>query len=195
MNPKTIMKTIIVSYSYTGNNDLLAQRLHAKLNCDIEKIVEVRERTVMTTLLDILLRSEPKVEVSKAFLDTYDFVILVAPVWNGRIASPLASFLAREKHNIRNYAFITICGGQAGQFEKLKDQLTGIMQQNPIALCELEVNSLLPPNERGNVRYTTPYRLKQSDFRVLDGPIQQFLDDVIDFEDTHSVSAMRRQLN
>ncbi|HWA34960.1 MAG TPA: hypothetical protein VG737_12550 [Cyclobacteriaceae bacterium] len=187
------MKTIIVSYSYTGNNDLLAKRLHEKLNCDIEKIIEVRKRTTMTTVLDVLFNREPKVEISKAFLDSYDLVILVAPVWNGKIASPLASFLAREKHNIRNYAFITICGGQSGQLDKLTEQLTAITLQEPVTACELEVNSLLAPDQRGKVRYTTPYRLKQSDFQVLDGPINKFLDDIIDFEDTYGAPVMRRQ--
>jgi flavodoxin len=186
------MKTIVVSYSHSGNNAWLARQLQDWLNCDVEEIVEPGKRTAMTILLDIIFKRQPKINPSKAFLDTYDMVIFAGPVWNGRIAAPMASFIQREKYNIRNYAFITLCGGQQGQKEKLREELILLAQQEPLAVCELEVNDLVRNDQRGKIRYTTSYRVKKTDFTILQPGMREFVDTIIDFEDTYAAPPLRK---
>src|SRR5688572_562958 len=115
------MKTLISYYSFTGNNEALARALQQKLNCDLYRITEVKKRKAITILWDIVFRRLPKVEKPIATLDQYDHIIFCSPIWNGKIATPLKSFVINEKDHIQQYSFITICSGRPGQHDWLDD--------------------------------------------------------------------------
>jgi flavodoxin len=56
------MKTIIVYYSSTHNNEILADNLQKKFSCDILKIEEIRKRTALTILGDLIFNRNPKLK-------------------------------------------------------------------------------------------------------------------------------------
>ena len=47
------MKTLIVYYSLTRNNEIIAQDLQRRLGCDIWKLTEKNKRRRLTIFLDV----------------------------------------------------------------------------------------------------------------------------------------------
>jgi flavodoxin len=170
------MKTLIVCYSFTQNNELLARYLQRKLVCDLHKIEEVRSRRGISILLDLIFNRKPKIKPSPFHVDAYDLCIFVAPVWAGKIALPLKTFLLEKKYHINQYAFITVCGGgNPGQKDNLFRQLTGVLEQEPVALTELWVNNLLPSEKKDTIRYTSGYRMQGPDLEAFAAEIDSFI--------------------
>ncbi len=169
------MKTLIVYYSFTGNNEALARELQRKLNCDIQRIVELKRRTGFTILLDLLLKRKSKIQKSEVPLKRYDQILLIAPVWDANIATPMKSFIDLEKNNLKEYSFITVCSGRPGQAEKLTRQLARLAGKKPITVAQLMINDLLPPEKKNKIKYTTPYRIKKTDLEAFETGIENFL--------------------
>ena len=158
------MKTIIVYYSHTHNNEILAGDIQKKLSCDILKIEEVKKRTGFTILLDLLFDRTPTLKGHAASLNLYDDFIFVGPIWASKIASPLKAFLLKEKKYIKHYSFISLCGGVKGQLEKINKQLLLILQHEPEAIKELCINDL-PVSERKNAaKYLESFKDRIDEF-------------------------------
>ena len=169
------MKTLIIYYSFSGNNEFLAQELQKRLDCDIQKIVELKKKTGFTILLDLIFKRNPKIKRSDFDLKQYDRFILAAPIWDGKIATPLRSFIEMEKDNFKEYSFITVCTGPDGQDKKITDELLQLIQKRPKAVMQLKINDLLPPERKNKIRYATPYRINQRLLLAFEMEIEQFL--------------------
>ena len=169
------MKTLIVYYSFTQNNSVLAKYIQGKMGCDMLRIEEVKKRTGLTILLDLLFRRHPKIRGHRLSLNRYDHFILVAPIWAGKIASPLKTFLLQAGVSIHKYSFITVCGGQKGQREKIASQLEEILHIKPKMVTELWVNDLLPEEKKNTIKYASGYRIGQKDLEFFEEKISRFL--------------------
>jgi len=169
------MKTLIAYYSFSGNNEKLAAELQRRLKCDILKIEELKKRIKLSILLDLVFHRSAKLKKTDTDLKLYDNIILIAPVWAGKIGTPMQSFMLQEQNNIVKYAFITLCSGVAGQREKIQKFLEKLFQRKAVIVEELWVNDLLPLEKRDKIRYTTPYRIKREDWKVFNSKIDEFL--------------------
>lgn len=171
------MNTLVAYYSYTRNNEVLAQELQRRTGGDLYRIEEEKKRTGFTILVDLALNRKPRVSSPVVPLDHYDQVIFLAPIWASKIATPLKAFLLNEKNKITRYAFLTLCGGglerQKGKIEK---QLTSIVGHAPVAVEELWVNDILPEEQKNIAKYATSFRLQQKDLEAYDDKINAFLD-------------------
>lgn len=172
------MKTLIVYYSYTNNNEALANVIRQKLKCDILRIEEVKKRNGFTIVLDLLFNRTPKIKPCSSDIALYNQYIFIAPIWAGKIASPMRSFLIRDRFYISNYSFITLCGGQPGQKEKLVTSLTRLLGHEPGIVQELRINDLLSEDKRNTVKYTSGYHVQPGDMQKFDAAIDDFLNSV-----------------
>jgi flavodoxin len=155
------MKTLIAYYSFTQNNEKLAKHLQRQLNCDIAKIETTKSRTGLSILLDLVFRRKPEIKSMPYYLHDYDHLIFVAPIWAGRIAMPMKSFLVNQKHDIKQYTFITLCGGGSpGQKEKIQNELVATLEKPPLRLLELWINDLLPAEKKDTIKYTSGFRIE-----------------------------------
>lgn len=163
-------RNLIVSFSYSGNNQILAQRLAEDLNADHCPIVEIKKRSNLTLFLDIFLQRTPKIRDLERPLSNYDHVIFLAPLWAGRIANPLKTLLLKEKDHIRDYSFVTLCGGyeKKDQMTKVKDELQKLTGKGPKHIFELDVSDLLPPEKRKDTRTISSYHLKPNELKAFD---------------------------
>ena len=169
------MKTLIVYYSYSGNNALLAENLHSRLASDIWKVVERKKRNGFRLLFDIIFRRTPAIEEGPDLSARhYDNFIFVAPVWAGRIANPLKTFLKTNADLIGRYSFITLCGG--GGNTGLAAELTKLAGKSAVIVAELKVVDLLPADKKNKIMYTSGYRVTKEDMLVFDKPVRNFLD-------------------
>lgn len=170
----TYMKTLIAYYSFTNNNELLAKAIQKKLNCDIYRIEEPTKRTGFRIMLDLILKRTPKIKPHPYSISAYEQCILMAPVWAGKVASPLRTFLLQEKNHINRYSFITICGGAPQQREKLIADLSELVGQRPTSVQELSINDLLP-EEQKNSKSISGYRVQLRDLDKFNSTIDDFL--------------------
>jgi flavodoxin len=172
------MKAIIVYYSHSSNNEALAHELKHRLGCDLLKIEEEKQRTGFTILLDLLFRRDPKIKKTNVFLSDYSTVVFISPIWDAQIATPLKTFIKAEREHIKNYAFITVCGGREGQHEKIVKQLSQLTLKKPIIVTELVVSNLSPDKQKNIANYLTHPQIKEEDFQVVKKEIQHFVNTV-----------------
>lgn len=164
----------VVYYSLTGNNELLANDVAEKLRCGLIRIEETGRRTALKTRLDLLFGRYPRIEPSDAALDAYDHVVLVAPIWASKLATPLRSFIARERQRLPEYSFITLAGYERpGQADKLRAELARRVGRPPRAFCELHVADLFPAQQRHSIEAITTYRVRGEELERYRGQIDE----------------------
>lgn len=132
------MKTLIVYYSFSQNNEKLANRLRDQLECSIARIETRRKYTGLSIFLDIFFKRKPELKPLAVDLKNYEHIIFVAPVWAGKIATPLKSFIIDQQKHIRSYSFITLCGGRSSsQQENIAQELLDLIGTPPSIVTEL----------------------------------------------------------
>lgn len=169
------MKTLIAYYSFTQNNEKLAGYLQKQLNCDIVKIETTKKRNSFSIFLDLMFKRKPEIKSVPYYLQDYEHIIFIAPIWAGRIATPMKSYLIKEGVNIKKYSFITLCGGSAGQQEKIHSELVATLQKPPLKLLELWVNDLLPAEKKDTIKYTSGFRIEADGFAQFESQLRNFI--------------------
>lgn len=139
-----VMKTLIVHYSHTGNNALLARKLSDLI--DNSKVLEVNttgKRKEFSIFLDLLFNRNPAVNYEPIDWSAYEMVIICAPVWNYKVAHPMRSFLRKERSGIPEYVFLSICSGREEQQQKLEKQLKDVLGKDPLFVHQLLLSSFM----------------------------------------------------
>ncbi|MFO7257419.1 MAG: hypothetical protein DIU61_006990 [Bacteroidota bacterium] len=173
------MKPLIVYYSHGGNNELLAYRLQKEFNSDIFEVEPAGKRTGFSIFLDIVLGRTPRIKPCPLTLSAYDMLVFVAPIWSGKIASPLRSFLTQYRDQITSYAFMSLCGGgMSAQVEKVRKELTTTVGRAPIAVRELWVLELPKSHLKANPPKISGYRVTPEDINYFVPDIHAFVEEV-----------------
>jgi hypothetical protein len=168
--------TSIVYFSHQGNNKVLANYLSHRIDCGIVPIVEVKKRTGLTILLDLLFGRMPRIQTIHRAFREYDHVILVGPVWGGKIAAPLRTFLRLYCEQLHDYSFIALCGYEVpGQRAALSAELARRVGRPPHAVAELRVSDLVAPEKRRNLRIINSYRVTEAELAQYQSTIDEFL--------------------
>lgn len=110
-------KTLVVYYSMSGRAMAAAQSLAAKLGAELEEIVPVEPVGTGFSMYWRLTkaafqRQSWAVRPSLRDLSDYDLVVIVGPVWAGRICSPIRGWL--KAHALAAHtelAVLTTVGG------------------------------------------------------------------------------------
>lgn len=157
------MKTLIASFSLTGNNSMLARHLASRLGADHEEISAERGMGNFALALDAMFNRTPAIAEPAHDPSRYDLVVAVGPVWMGKLASPVRSYIKRHRKALKQAAFLSICGGALGRNPGIPGQLEGILGANPAAVTQLYINDLLPPELQGDAKETSAYRVTQED--------------------------------
>jgi hypothetical protein len=173
------MRFLVVYFSHTGNNRLLAAEISHRLNCDRCAIVEKKRRTLLTIILDMMFRRIPRIEPLEKALAAYDHMVFVAPVWGSKVANPMQALIKRERENISHYSFITLCGyKRAGQLQGIEAQLSRLAGLPPVAVQELRVSELLPEERRNEIKTISRYRVAGNELSAFASDLSAFLEEV-----------------
>src|SRR5206468_3261916 len=97
------------------------------------------------------------------------------PVWNAKIASPMQSFIRMEKDHLREYGFLTVCGGRAGQQEKLEKQLLLQAGKVPKLVRQLSINNLVPLERRKSVKNGVSFRVERADLKYFEPALEELV--------------------
>ena len=161
------MSIAVVSYSFTGNNRKLAAAAAAALSAEHIELIEERPRTTGTIILDMMLNRTPRVQPGLSMLEQYDRILFFAPVWMGKVASPLRACLNQLKAHPQPYAFVSISGGALNPNPKLAEDITKRAGTKPMAFVDLHITDLLASESKKTMKDTGDYLLKDTDIAKL----------------------------
>lgn len=155
------MRTIVVSYSLTGNNETLAACVAAKLGAEHMRVSPRKPRAMKEIALDMLFGRVPAVDPLPGSLPKDAFPVFFSPVWMGKAASPLRAYLRELKAERRGYAFVSISGGAdgPGSNARLGADLRSRTGRDPEALVDLHIAEFLPRDPAPTRDDTSAYRL------------------------------------
>ena len=128
------MKKLIISYSFSGNNALLANILAATASADYPEIRELKKRNVFTIVLDTVLNRTPKIQPLQTNFEEYDHIIFVAPIWFGKIATPFRQVFRQCRDQLTRYSFISLSGGANGTPPRVEKELKHQLGKSPLSL-------------------------------------------------------------
>jgi flavodoxin len=114
---------LIVYYSRSGNSRIVADTLKEHFSCNIESIQSTKNREgflgVFTCVLDQLLNRDAILQPLEKNPNNYNPVILVSPIWIGKLASPARTFLKQTRLDGKDiYLILTYNGRLTGDKEK-----------------------------------------------------------------------------
>jgi flavodoxin len=116
-------KILIVYYSQSGKNKLLAEHLDSQIqNSEIQQINTKEEIGFGSLILKHIIRGE--LEIEPINIDAFDTVIICTPIWLQMLALPTKVFIEESDFNGKDvYVFIT-CGGFYGFSDSLREWIS-----------------------------------------------------------------------
>lgn len=160
-------KTVVISYSFTSNNEALATGIAEELGAEHISLKEPKPRTTGSIAFDMLFKRTPQVQPLPASWGEGDFLIFVGPVWMGQIASPLRSYFKHLKNHPASYAFVSISGGADGSNPKLEAELVKRTGSKPTVLLDMHIADLLPSDPKPSRKETSGYVVTPADIQEL----------------------------
>ncbi len=138
------MNAIVVYYSRSGNTAEVARAIATALDANIEAIVDKTSRKglvgYMRSAYEATFARLTTIEQPTHDLSRYDLVVMGSPVWNASLSSPVRTFMARHRKDMKAVAFFCTCGGRGAErvFEQMSD-VTGKTPADTLVLREREL--------------------------------------------------------
>ncbi len=120
------MKTIIVFYSLTGNTKKVAESIAEILKCDIEEIIDYKNRKGFLGFLisgrDAILKKTTQISPISKDISQYEHVIIGTPVWASNITPAIRTFITNYREVFKNVSFFCTMGfsGDKNVFRELE---------------------------------------------------------------------------
>lgn len=109
------MKTLVVYYSRTGVTKGIAEEISKTINCDIEEILDKENRSGIIGYIksgyETVRNKVSEIEPPKNDLANYELLIIGTPVWAGKMAVPVKTYIEQNRDKIPNLACFCTCGG------------------------------------------------------------------------------------
>ncbi|MDG6223202.1 MAG: flavodoxin [Candidatus Bathyarchaeota archaeon] len=119
------MKTLVVYFSLTGNTKFVAEKIAEQFGADLcevtDKTFKVGKMLFIKGGMAAMREKLSDIEAVESIED-YDLVIVGSPVWAGKIAPPIRTFLVNNNFSGKQVAFFVSIGGDKPEktFENLK---------------------------------------------------------------------------
>lgn len=137
-------KILVVYYSKSGNTERVAKDIAIRLNADIEKIIDKKNRAGLIGFIaggrDAMKKKTTEIGLIEKNPAAYDLVIIGTPVWAGDMAPAARTYLVQNKDKIRNFACFETSGGTAA--EKIAVSIEEAVGKKCLASMGLTVQEL-----------------------------------------------------
>lgn len=170
------MKTTLISYSMTGNNERLAERVARELGA--QRVTVRSDVAVPMLIINNILGFSPKVEPPVKAAEDYGYIIFMSPIWMGKVAAPLRSYFKALKGRLSGYAFASISGGAMGPNPKVEGELKKRLGKEPDIVIDRQKVELLP-YDNPTSEQTSSYSITEEDIDKLSAGICAKLKEVI----------------
>ncbi len=123
------MKTLVVYYSRSGNTKKIAEEISNKVKCDIEEIIDNKNRKGIIGWLisgrDAHSRKLTTISEINKDPSKYDVIAIGTPIWAGLMAPAVRTYINENKGKFKNVAFFCTCGssGDVKAFGDMEDYI------------------------------------------------------------------------
>ena len=148
------MKALLVFYSRTGTTKHVARVIHHFLKCDVEEVVDKKNRAGVLGYLrggrDALRKRPTKINAPVKDASKYDVVIVGTPVWAYKMTPAIRTYLFHNKDDFQNVAFFCTMGG-SGASSTFKEMWKWC-EKKPLAVMALKTKEVLSGDISGKVK-------------------------------------------
>lgn len=137
-------RVLVVCYSRNGNTKKIAEKIKNDLNCDIEEIIDTKNRKGLFGYIfagrDALTKKQTIIEPLKHNPRDYDLVIVGTPVWAGTLASPIRTYLSQNSGKFKRVKMFITSGGKGN--EKViseMEEIIGLQATEKMMLLDSEI--------------------------------------------------------
>jgi flavodoxin len=137
-------KILVAYYSKSGNTERVAKNIAQRLNADMEKIIDKKNRGGLIGFItggrDAMKKKTTEIGATDLDPAVYDLIIMGTPVWAGDMVPAVRSYLAQNKEKIKNLAFFETSGSTAS--EKIAVSFEEAFGKKCLALAGLTAQEL-----------------------------------------------------
>lgn len=141
----TDTRVLIVYYSRSGTTRKVAESLSALLQCEIEEIVEARDRSgilgILRSMIEAVRKRPSSIISPQKDPASYDLVIVGTPVWAWSVSSPVRAYLMAKRSRLPEVAFFCTCGHRGS--ESTFAEMENIIGKAPCACCGLVARAVI----------------------------------------------------
>jgi len=109
-------KILVVYYSRTGYTKKVAEEIAAVMGCDIEEIIDTKDRSGIFGYIgsgrDAMKKNLTVIKAIRNDPANYDTIIIGTPVWAGLMSAPVRTYIVQNKGKLKNAAFFCTMGGR-----------------------------------------------------------------------------------
>lgn len=139
------MRALVAFYSRTGNTRKLAHAIAEELDCDIEEIVDTKDRNgalgYMLAGKDASFKIPAPIKDAQKDPALYDIVLIGTPVWAWTVSAPVRAYLLQNKDKFRQVAFFcTHSGSESKAFIEM-ESLCGKKPAGALGINEKDLES------------------------------------------------------
>lgn len=163
------MRIKVISYSFTGNNEALAEGFAREVGAEHIRITEPKKRTAGKIIKENLFKKDPRINLSGDEISEGDFAVFFSPFWFGKMASPLRAYLKKLKSKPDKYGFVSLCVGfenPEGE-DQLNAELAAYCGKNPEFVMIHKIVDLLPADPSPTMQMLNDYRVCPEDLERL----------------------------
>jgi len=139
------MKILITYYSRTGTTKKVAEKLAEILKCDVEEIIDTQNRKGVLGYLKSGRQAMKKditvIEKIKKNPKDYDMIIIGTPIWVHTMSTPVRTFIAQNKENMKKVAFFCTMGGSG--WEKTFKRMEYLCGKKPAGILYLKTKEVM----------------------------------------------------
>lgn len=139
-------KILVVYYSRDGRNQKIAHDLQQKLDCDIEEIVDLKNRHGWLAWwiagYDAAKERPTKIKTLTKNPADYDLVIIGSPIWVDNLPPAIHAFIDQYQNHIKKLAFYQCYGGSGADksLAKMKAKLGSPLAHFIVRKANLETD-------------------------------------------------------
>jgi len=124
------MKILVTCHAREPITRAVADEIAATLRADVDLIIPRRTSDGLVGWLRNTF-DRPDVVAPARNLDAYDVIVIGSPAWRGVVASPVRTYIERERARLRTVALFTTCDDRGG--EHAVEQMTILCKRDPLA--------------------------------------------------------------
>lgn len=133
-------KALVVYYSRTGTTRKVAQAISKEMQCDIEEIIDTKDRTgAIGYMLAGRDATKKKLTVISPIMKDpglYDIVIIGTPIWAFTMSTPVRTYIEENKDKFKDVAFFCTQGGSGS--ERAFKHMEELCKKSPVGCLELK---------------------------------------------------------
>ena len=140
------MKILITYYSRTNITKKVAEKIQKNLDCDIEEIIDLKNRSGLLgwikSLLDGIKQRPTNIKQLKKSPSDYDLVIIGTPIWADTMTSAVLTYLQENKEKFKDVSYFCTCrsSGYDETFGKM-EEITGKKGVGTLALTKKDLDT------------------------------------------------------